>query len=182
MLSDVAFSEGWLGAITYIDGILRTYIATESLSFTEAQFGTRAQSQTHRDVGKNDTGRVDAKWLESIINDQLITVALEANFGAIDLDDMPKWRSRLTNQIDAQGLQFMFDAGAPIDGDALASEWNIPIAGDNTELVMQKSQGPTPAQLTQALTAAPPRDPTLDPNGPDNSGGGATDSQSTGPN
>jgi phage gp29-like protein len=138
-VSDVSFSSGWQQALDALDKKLMLAVATDLLSFDEAQHGSRAQATVHRTTAI-DTARMDARFLESVINDQLLDVALEANHGEIDPEDKPRWRSKIHNRLTMEGAQALFDMGAPLDGSRLAEEWGVPLATDPSDdtYVIQK--------------------------------------------
>lgn len=153
-MTDVDFSSGWQGVIDYCNREMATAVAGETLSFTEAEFGTRAQAQTHRSSGL-DVARRRAKALEGWVNDMLLARALDLNFGVVAPDDRPKWRCLVGREMSLEGTQALFDMGAPIDGRRTAEVLNVALVTEPEEgdLVLKKQAAP---KVTPFAAAPPP--------------------------
>jgi hypothetical protein len=136
LLTDVAFSEGWVGAMNYIDDAMSLAVATESLSFQEAQYGSRAQSVVHDRSGMR-TAITDARFRDNWINEQLIRKLVETNYGDVDPGDMPKFRSKVRREVSLDQIKTFVDMGGETDADKVALEFSIPPVEDDTENVLK---------------------------------------------
>lgn len=138
MISNINFADGWIKAIEYIDKQITRVVATESLSWQESEFGSRAQSVVHSQSGTK-TAMEDAKQRDEWINHGIIERALEFNFGEIDPGDMPRFMSNVRTPLEMANVKTAYDMGGDIDGDELERRFNIPFANEETKNVLKGS-------------------------------------------
>lgn len=143
--SDVKFSEGWQSIVDYCDREMSTIVAGETLSFKEAEFGTRAQGQVHETAGGR-VAKLRAKKLEGFVNDELLARFIALNFGEVKADDLPKWRSKLGREMDMDVAKFILSSGGKLDGTRIAADGNVPLvmAPKPGTLVLERQVAPTP--------------------------------------
>jgi len=144
LLSDVDFSDGWKHPLAYCDEIITLAILGETLTQTIGSQGSRAAAEVHQ-VGLTDYCKADARDLESWINDQVIAPMLALNFGEIDPEDLPKFRSRISTAIDLEKARVLWALGAPLDGVRLAAESGVPLlleAGEGDLQLMRPQEDP----------------------------------------
>lgn len=155
-LTDVQFADGWEGIIDYCDRSMATSVAGETLSFTEAEFGTRAQATVHERSGEH-AAVMRVKKLEGWVNDGLLHRALTLNFGDVDPDDVPKWRSKLGKAMDMDVAKFILANGGKLDGSRIAAEGNVPLATEPEpgQLVLEKAE-PAPQIIAPPAPRMPP--------------------------
>lgn len=152
LLSDIDFSEGWKHPLAYCDEIITLAILGETLTQKIGAQGSRAAADTHR-AGLLDFCKSDAPLLETWMSDNLIAPMLELNFGEIDPDDLPKFRSRLSTAIDLEKARVLWALGATLDGVPLADDAGVPIIiPEGTEEVPLERPQKDPGE-TQALPA-----------------------------
>ncbi len=151
-VGDVEFSEGWKYPLDYCDELMRNGIIGGSLTMQVGDVGSRAAADVH-EGGTVSIARKDAKVLEGWVNEGLIRPYLEVNFGEIEDDDLPKWRSKISNPVNIENAHVLYQLGAPIDGIKLAAEAGVPLVLDPTDddLVLKK-----PELLGTALQGRPP--------------------------
>ena len=144
--SDISFSDGWQGIVDYCDHKINTTVAGETLSFKEAEFGTRAQGETHGKSGSK-VAKHRSRKLEGWVNDELLKRAFAINFGEVKPDDLPKWRSRLGREMDMDVAKFILTNGGKLDGTRIAADGNVPLATEPKpgQLVLEKQVAPAPA-------------------------------------
>lgn len=145
-LNNVQFADGWIKALEYVDKQITLVVATESLSFQEGKFGSRAQAVMHSESG-NKTAMVDGSWFDEQFNDMLIVPVLNYNFGEIDPEDYPKQVSHCRIPVSLDDIKKAYDMGLPLDADEIARRFNLPIATEDTENILklpdpQKQTGP----------------------------------------
>jgi len=151
-MGDIEFSEGWKYPLNYCDELIRNGIIGGSLTMQVGDVGSRAAADVH-ESGTVGIARKDAKVLEGWINDGLIHPYLEVNYGEIEDEDLPKWRSKISNPVNIENAHVLYQLGAPIDGIKLAAEAGVPLVLDPTDddLVLEK-----PDLLGTALQDRPP--------------------------
>lgn len=156
LLSDVKFSEGWQGIVDYCDREMSTSVAGETLSFKEAEFGTRAQGTVHESAGSR-VARLRSRKLEGWVNDELFARAFALNFGEVDPSDMPKWRSKLGRSMDMDVAKFILTNGGKLDGNRIAADGNVPLVKEAKpgQLILERQVAPTPA-IPPGRPATPP--------------------------
>jgi hypothetical protein len=130
-LNNINFADGWIKALEYVDDQITTIIATESLSFQQSEFGSRAQAVVHAESG-NKTAKIDGKFLDEWFNEQILRPALELNVGQIDPEDMPKMLSHARVPLDMNQIKQASDMGMEFDADEIARRFNLPMADDDT--------------------------------------------------
>lgn len=147
-LNNVSFADGWIKALEYVDKQITLIVATEMLSFQEAQYGSRAQAVVHADSG-NKTSMNDGGWFDSVWNDCLINPVLAYNFGEIDPDDLPKHLSHCRIPLTLTDIKVAYDMGMPLDADEIARRFYLPLADEDTTNILKlpnpvKKTGPNP--------------------------------------
>ncbi len=145
-VNNINFASGWISAMEYIDKTITEIIATESLSWKESEFGSRAQAVVHSQSGKITAmgdGRVRDEW----INEGIIEQFIKFNFGDVDPDDMPRHQSYATIPLDFPTVKQASEMGMDQDLDEIAYRFNIPVADETTARVLKGNiigqRGPT---------------------------------------
>jgi hypothetical protein len=154
-LTDVDFSDAWKHPLQYCDECITLMMTGETLSMRIGEVGSKAAASVHQQ-GLVDFCKSDAAELEDWINDDLLAPAIELNFGAVAPEDIPRWRSKITTQVDLEKARIMYALGAPLDGRKLADESGVPIVLNPTgdDLVLQKTDPIALAEATAKLQGA----------------------------
>lgn len=144
-LTDIDFSEGWQHPLAYCDEQITLAITGQTMTMRIGSSGSRSAAQVHRQA-LMDFAKRDAKQLESWVNDGLVLKAIELNFGVVSDEDMPRWRTNISNPIDIENSERLYQMGAPIDGRRLAHAVGVPIVTDPgpDDLVLQQ---PSPLEI-----------------------------------
>lgn len=120
-LTNTHYAEGWRHPLEYCDELIRLAITHESLTLKVGDVGSKAAAETHR-KGLIDLAKSDAKELEGWVNDGLLRRAIEWNFGTVDEDDLPRWRTKLGRSIDPERVSALHGAGVEVDWKAVAAD------------------------------------------------------------
>lgn len=136
LLNDISFSEGWLGAISFLDSALSNYISVGSLSYAQGEFSSRSQSTVHADSAKMQ-GRTDAIQIDAFFTDMIRTV-IDLNYADVDDADYPELVSNLRLEADIKVVEAMARMGAKIDLDIVASQHRISLATADTKNVSEQ--------------------------------------------
>jgi phage gp29-like protein len=134
------FSDAHAKMLKQFDDAIRIAIVGQTLTTDVGDRGSFAAAKQHGDT-LIAYQKSDAQEAGTWYNDDLLAKALEVNFGEVDPDDAPKWRSRLLSKPDLNAVRSIYDMGAPIDGTTLASAYDVPLADPESEepgLILQR--------------------------------------------
>jgi len=152
MITDLAFSQGWLQALEYVDDAIQTSIVGETLTSDAGDRGTQALGTVHAGV-RSDYAIDDASYLEDVV-DIFLEKMIRANFADVDPADLPKFHSHVKTRLDLTDVRSLYDMGAPVDGDRVAELASVPLnKGESDEpLILQKPSGDALAGLLGAAS------------------------------
>lgn len=128
-----------------------------SSSMGSDQTSNRASAETGM-KGTQSYAKRDGQILQWIINDGLIAPYVRLNWGDVNDDELPKFRSRLVTRIDLTAARTLFDMGARLDGVPLANSAGVKLIvgeGAKDQVILERQA--SPAASTAPMT--PPPDP-----------------------
>jgi len=99
---------------------------------SEVKGGSFAAEQGHGEILENyfvSDARHEADWW----NDQVLEPAIRYNFGDVDADDMPRWKSKVLTRPNMEATRAFWEMGGTLDGKRLAEEFNVPALFEVTE-------------------------------------------------
>lgn len=117
--------------------------------------GSYAAAQTHGDILDNYL-MADAREEMSWWNDGLFRMAIEANFGQVDSDDMPRWQSRIIDRPNMEATQKLYEMGAPVDAKRLSDGQNAALfvgKESDDDIVLRKPEATV--RISESAVATP---------------------------
>lgn len=108
----------------YFNNLKRIAIVGQNLT-SEVKGGSFAATREHSTILESffqTDAMVEASWY----NDQMILPALEFNFGTLDPNEVPRWKSKIFSEPDLDATKAFFDMGGTVDGRRLATALQVP--------------------------------------------------------
>jgi len=147
-LTDLNFIGGGLQTLEYLDERIMTLYVGEILTSNPGDRGTQALGTVHRSVKTDYAKQAAQQCIEEPITD-LFRRYIVANFGEVDLDDLPRFISRMRLKVNIPTAQAVFDMGLPLKGRRLAELLGVGsiIASesdeeDEDEIILEKPSAP----------------------------------------
>ena len=146
LVTDVKAVEAWIMPVDKCKQEIELAVTGQTLTSKIDGNGSRAAAETHMDV-LDFNAKSDAQETEQpFVNDGLIARFLELNFGEVDPEDVPKWRSKIGSQVSLDAAEKLWNMGAALDGGRVAQDAGVPLAeGQSGEKVVLKKAEPVQA-------------------------------------
>lgn len=142
-LTDISLTDSYAKINEIFDTKKRTAIVLQNLTSEIRGFGSRAAAEQHAEILQS-VWMSDAEEECDWYNDGIIRPLLAINFGAVDSEDCPKFRSKIFSRPDVALAQAYVAMGGELDGRRLASTWNLPahFEDDDSPVVLKKPMAP----------------------------------------
>lgn len=176
-----SFVGDCIKAMQYLDTKFHLALEGQSLTYKTDTTGSRAQADVHQNT-KLDCAKDLGRLIRETASEQIVHKILYANLGnegaEVDPEDLPELAMRIENMVDPSLLKMFCDLGGRADGVEVASAWGVPIASDDSEVVLsvQPTQtiretlggpGGAPGAPGQPSEPQPPEEGIDTPEGPD---------------
>lgn len=142
-ITDVEMTDSYQKVVELFDTKKRQAIVLQNLTSEIKGFGSRAAATEHMDILKSvwlSDAEEECGWYD----DGVIKPVVAINFGQVDPEDMPHFKSSVFSKPDIDDVKAYFDMSGQIDGRRLAKALNIPahFEDDDSPVVLEK-QGPS---------------------------------------